>query len=229
VNGYGYPPVMPWRLRAEGGVFVSLHAVEVERARGFVPPELSLVRVLPGKTLGGLFLAAYGPGSDLEYSELIVSGATVWYRGRPAAWVTHLFVDRPASVEGGRALLGAPKQLARFSGGGGPEDAVTVGDADHPVCRLRGGKPLWLWRQRVRLAALHRDMRDPSGLTLSVHGNELRGRWGLTRAEVEIPEGSPLRALGFGGALLGLCGRDVEALLGGAPFLPLRTLPLARE
>lgn len=206
-------------------MLATLHAVDVERARALVPPGLSLVRVLPGKTLGGLFLARYGPGSDLEYRELIVSGATVWHRGRPAAWVTHLFVDRPASVEGGRALLGAPKQLARFSSDG---DLVTVGDADRPVCRLRGGKPLWLWRQRVRLAALHRDVRDPSGSTLSVHGNELRGRWGVTRAGVEIPEGSPLRELGFGGALLGLCGREMEALLGGAPFLPLRTLPLAR-
>lgn len=222
------PPV-PWRLRAPGVVLATLHSVEVERARAVVPPGLSIARFLPGRTLGGLFLAEYGPGSDLEYRELIVSGATVWHRGRPAAWVTHLFVDSPASVEGGRALLGAPKHLARFSRGEGPGSPVTVGEADRPVCRLEHGRQLWLWRQRVRLAALHRDVRDPSGRTVSVHGNELRGRWGVTRARVEIPEGSPLRDLGFGRPLLGLCGREVEAVLGGAPFLPLHTLPPARE
>ena len=217
---------MPWRLRARGSVLVTLHPVRMERARALVPPGLPIVPFLPGRTLGGLFLAEYGPGSDLEYRELIVSAATVWYRGHPCAWVTHLFVDSSASVEGGRALLGAPKRLARFSPGGGGEDSAAVGTADRPVCRVAGGRPLWLWRQRVRLAALHRDVRDPSGATLSVHGNELRGRWGLTRAAVEIPEGSPLRELGFGEPLLSLCGREVEAVLGGAPFLPLRTLPL---
>jgi acetoacetate decarboxylase len=216
---------MPWRLRARGVVLVTLHWVDVERARALVPSDLSIVQLLPGKTVGGLFLAEYGPGSELEYNELIVSGATVWHRGRPSAWITHLFVDHPTSVEGGRALLGAPKHLAHFSRDGGPESPVTVGEAERPVCRLSHGRQLWLWRQRVRLAALHRDVRDPSGRTISVHGNELHGRWGVTRARVEVAEGAPLRDLGLGEPLLSLCGRNVEAVLGGASFLPLRSRP----
>ncbi len=223
----GLPPPMPWRVRAHGLVLVTLHWVEVERARAFVPPELSIIRFLPGKTIGGLFLAEYGPGSDLEYSELIVSGATVWYRKRPCAWATHLFVDNPTSVEGGRSLLGAPKHLTRLSREEEPENRFTVGEADLPVCNLRHGRQIWLWRQRLRLMALHRDVRDPSGATVAAHGNELHGRWGLTRAKVEVPEKSPLRDLGFGRPLLSLCGKDVEAVLGGASFLPLHLLSVA--
>lgn len=217
----GSPPAMPWRLRARGLVLITLHWVEVERVRALVPPELPIVHFLPGKTIGGLLVAEYGPGSVLEYNELIVSGATVWYEKRLCAWATHLFVDSRESVEGGRSLLGAPKQLASFSRQDGVGGRITVGEENHPVCLLSYHRQIWLWRQRVRLAALHRDVRDPSGATVSVHGNEVRGQWGVTRAAVEIPASSPLRDLGFGGPVLSLCGKDVDAVLGGASFLPL--------
>ncbi|HEV2148284.1 MAG TPA: acetoacetate decarboxylase family protein [Longimicrobiaceae bacterium] len=220
-------PPMPWRLRVEGLVLITLHWVDVERVRALVPPELRIMRFLPGKTLGGLFLARYGPGSELEYDELIVSGATVWHAGRPAAWATHLFVDEARSVEGGRTLLGAPKHLAPFARDEGAGHRVRVGEGDRPVCRVLHRGRLRLWRQRVRLAALHRDVRDPSGRTVVAHGNELRGRWGVTRAEVEIPERSPLQGLGFGKPVLSLCGSGVEAVLGGAPFLPPRRLAVS--
>lgn len=217
---------MPWRLRARGLVLATLHWVDVQRARALVPPEVPIVQFLPGRAIGGLFLAEYGPGSDLRYHELIVSAATVWHRKRPCAWVTHLFVDDPKSVKGCGALLGAPKHLAPFSHVEERRGRVAVGAADRPICRLSPGRQLWLWRQRVRLVALHRDVRDASGSTVSVHGNELCGRWGVARAQVEIPEASPLHGLGFGRPLLSLCGRGVEAVLGGAPFLSLHLCPI---
>lgn len=219
---------MPWHLVPKGITLVTLHAVDIRRAREFVPSEYRIVSFLPDRTIGGLFLAEYGPGSDLEYNELIASCATVWYEGRLAPWVTHLYVDSPESVEGGRRMLGVPKHLARFTREAAPETGVrnriTVGEADRLICRIRYGRQLWLWRQRVRLPALHGDVRDPSGSTVVAHGNELRGRFGLTRATVEIPQGSPLAMLGFGKPLLSVCGRDMEAMLGGAPFLPPQTV-----
>lgn len=219
-------PPMPWRLRAEGMVLVTLHRVAVERARAFVPSEFRILQYWPGWTVGGLFLARYGPGSDLEYNELIASCATVLHRGRPAPWATHLFVDNPDSVAGGRALLGAPKHLAAFAREEGARSSLTVGDAGRPVCRLHFGRQLWLWRQRLRVAALHLDVRDSSCSTIAIHGNELHGRMGLTRARVEIPEASPLHPLRFGRPLLSLCARNVTLLLGGAPFLPLQHRPV---
>lgn len=217
-----YPP-FPWRLRAPGVSLATLHPVRVERARGFVPEAFRILPCWPGWTLGGLFLAEYGEGSDLRYRELVACCATVLHRGRPAAWATHLYVDSPDSVAGGRRLLGAPKELAPFRW---EESRVVVGDPARPVCRVEWGRPLWLWRQRVRFAALHPDVRTPGAPAVRVHGNELRGRVGLARARVEVPEGSPLTALELGKPLPGVCVRGMEAVLGGAPFLPARTLPV---
>lgn len=217
-------PAMPWRLRSRGMVVASLHWVDARRARAVVPPELPIVRLLPGWTIGGLFLAEYGPGSDLQYNELIVGTATVWHRGRPALWVSDLFVDDALSVGGGRALLGAPKHLQPFARRDGE---IVVGDPAAPVVRARYRPRLWLTRQRVRLSAVHRDVRDPTGSTAVLHGGELKGRWGLARVGVEIPPASPLHRLGIGGTLAGFCGGDVELLLGGAPFLPLHSFPVS--
>ena len=76
-GGRPYTREMPWRLRARQPVLASLHWVDARRARELVPPEISVVQFLPGWAIGGLFLAEYGPGSDLEYNEMIVSAATV--------------------------------------------------------------------------------------------------------------------------------------------------------
>lgn len=222
-GGAGHLPAFPWRLRVQGMALVSLHWVEAERARRWIPPGRALVQPWPGRTLGGVFVARYGPGSVLRYRELIAGCATVWHRGRPALWASHVLVDDAVSLEAGRTLLGVPKEPASFVGE--VEDAVRVEQAGRLVCRLRPRRPLWLWRQRVRFAALHLDARDPSGGTVSVHGNQAEGRVGLAGVEVEIPPESPLAELGLGRPLLGLCARDVEAVLGGAPFLPAHTEP----
>jgi acetoacetate decarboxylase len=214
---------MPWPLRAPGPVLASLHWVEANHARQLVPPEFRLLRFLPGWTIGGLLLARYGPGSALEYSELVVGAATVWHGRGPALWVTDLFVDNPDSVEGGRTLLGAPKRLAAFSW---EEDEVTVAESGSPICRVRHRPGLRLWRQRLRLVALHRDVRDPSAATAALHGQTLTGRWRLASLDVDVPEGSPWEWLTSRKPIVGLRGRDVELLLGGAPFQPLRLLPI---
>lgn len=219
----GALPPMPWRLRAKGEVVATLHWVDVDRIRTIVPRGLRVVRFLPGRTLGGLFLAEYGPGSEMCYRELIVGAATVWYAGRPCLWVTDVLVDSERSVDGGRCLLGAPKRLARFSwdSDGG---SVTVGEPGRTICRLSWSRRVPLWRQRARLVALHRDVRDGSGALVCAHGNEIGGRWAVARVETAFPAGSGLRGLGLGKPVLGVCGTGVELLLGGAPFFPLRHL-----
>lgn len=223
-----FPP-MPWRLRVPDVAVATLHWVGLERARRFVPRGMRILSPWPGRTVGGLFVAGYGPGSDLRYNELIASCATIWYRGRPAVWATHLFVDNPDSVAGGRALLGVPKVLASFTREAGERTRVRVGDAENPICRISHGRPRWLWRQRVRIGALNRDVRDGSGRTVQAFGNEVRGRVGVVRAEVEIAPGSPLAELGLGGPLFSVCGTELDAVFGGAPYLPQRALSVSPD
>jgi hypothetical protein len=60
-------PSAPWTLR--GHAVHTLRLVDRVQARAFVPSGLEIVSVLPGRTLGGVYLAAYGPGSALPYHE----------------------------------------------------------------------------------------------------------------------------------------------------------------
>jgi len=107
-----YPPA-PWRLR--GWAVQSLHLVDIVAVRPILPPGLRIMPVAPGRTLGCTYVAGYGPGSVLEYHELIVLPALTWRAGRIGFWVSHIYVDHPASAAGGRAVWNLPKELAEFS------------------------------------------------------------------------------------------------------------------
>lgn len=130
-----YPPA-PWTLK--GSAVLMLQWIDLARARQFVP--LNLVEPVPvgfpGKTLAIAYLSAYGDGSVLEYSELIVAPALVRRRqaraGEPLApWISHIYVDSDRSVAGGRDIWGLPKELAAFSW---REGGVTVSQGRRRLC-----------------------------------------------------------------------------------------------
>ncbi len=113
-----YPPA-PWQLT--GSALTCIQCIPVRNIR--VPSGLQVVRTSPGKTIGGIYVARYGAGSTLEYSELIVFSALVRAGGRLGGWVSHIFVDSAESVAGGREIWGLPKELAVFEW---DTDRVTV-------------------------------------------------------------------------------------------------------
>jgi acetoacetate decarboxylase len=82
----------------------ALQLVDIPRARPFVPAALPIVPVFPGKSLGVMYLAAYGPGSALTYNELIVAPALARHGRRVGFWISHIYVDEPRSVAGGREI-----------------------------------------------------------------------------------------------------------------------------
>lgn len=218
-----YPP-FPWRLQVQGTLVVTVHLVDAARAARALPSGVRVQKVLPGKTLGALYFATYGPGSALEYNELIAISALVRHAGRWCAWVQRLDVDSPASVKGGREALGVPKVPGRF------RFKMSLGrwvDVSTPegtqVCLIRTGSPFWLWRQRLRFATLHQDVRQPEQMWML--GNQVEGRLGLASALVDIGPSSPLAGLGLGPALFALCLKEASALLGGAPYMPVRAFP----
>jgi hypothetical protein len=106
-----YPPA-PWNLQGYG--IQAVHLIDIDRSRLFVPPELKIIPILPGKTLGGVYLASYEEGSVLKYSELIVVSAIVQHANKIGIWISHIYVDNPDSVMGGREIWGLPKELAQF-------------------------------------------------------------------------------------------------------------------
>jgi acetoacetate decarboxylase len=107
-----YPPA-PWNLK--GFAVQTLNLVEIDRARNFVPADLEIVSVLPGKTLGSVYVSSYQAGSVMEYNELIVAPAVVRDRGKVGSWISHIYVDNLDSVAGGREIWGLPKEMAEFT------------------------------------------------------------------------------------------------------------------
>ena len=105
-------PIAPWALL--GKAWISFHAVDITVMQRFLPSMLEVLPIFPGKTLGGIYVASYGEGSVLRYNELIVFCGLVRYGDRISNWVTHIYVDQPQSVAGGRNIWGLPKQLATF-------------------------------------------------------------------------------------------------------------------
>jgi hypothetical protein len=92
----GYPP-SPWRLR--GQLFLSLWPL--------------------GRRLVSTAFVDYQEGSELTYAELL--RATPTHVGRRlAVTITDIWVDSPASRDGGRAMWAIPKDLADLTLEHGP-------------------------------------------------------------------------------------------------------------
>ncbi len=181
-----YPPP-PWTLK--GHSLQSLHWLEVEHVRDSVPPELQILSPWPGKTLGGVYVAAYQQGSTLVYNELIVVSALVYAQGKFGAWISHIYVDNPDSVAGGREIWGLPKQLAQFTWNEN-RTTVQVSQSDQSLCSLTQqntlpGLPL------VLMAPVLSKVEQQ----LALFTGQVRLKLHLANIKLEVEPGSPLSQL----------------------------------
>jgi acetoacetate decarboxylase len=186
-----YPPA-PWHLY--GQALQSIHLVDLARAKELVPADLEIVSVLPGKTLGSLYLSTYDANSTLEYHELIVVAALVRYQDKIGSWVSHICVDNLNSVAGGREVWGLPKEMAEFAWN---DQEIRVTQGDRSLCQVRygqGGLPLSLWGKSRIIG------KGFSGLTedvLAFAGDfEAKLKW--VSSDITIPTESPFAKLNLG-------------------------------
>jgi acetoacetate decarboxylase len=195
-------PAAPWHL--QGFSLQSLHLLDVERVRGAIPPELKIISVFPGKTLGGVYVASYGAGSILQYNELIVVSAGVHRAGQVGGWISHIYVDHPESVAGGREIWGLPKQMAQFTWN---HDAsrVSVTQDNQLLCVLKRQWQLPGWQQSFTVPVFSR-------LDAKLQRFEGEGQFKLhpVGTEVDIPENSPIAQLDLGQPWLGFYGSPIH-------------------
>lgn len=183
-----YPPA-PWHL--QGIAFQSFLPIPLEQARLAVPRDLELVPIFPGYTLGSLYLSRYEVGSILIYSELIVACGFAQFNGKTAAWISHIYVDSPNSVAGGRQIWGLPKELAHFDWQPG---CVTVTQGDRELCQFHHNKwgiPLSLWRS-TQLEGMVFSGLEADILKFTSYF-QAKLRW--IRSRIQIPEVSPFAPL----------------------------------
>lgn len=185
-----YPPP-PWTLK--GRALQTVHLIDVERVRSLVPPELTIVEVWPGKTLGGVYCAAYAAGSALLYNELIAIAATVRHEMQIGAWISHIYVDNPDSVAGGREIWGLPKELAEFTWERGDRDRVAVRQGDRLLCNLDAAQT------NLRLPIpLSASSFSTLGSNLLLFPSEFNFNIGLVGGKLQVPPESPFAMLDLG-------------------------------
>ncbi len=170
-----------------------MQPVGIGAARALVPSDCDVVAVGPGKTLGGLLFLSYEAGSTLAYRELNVVAALVRVGTHLAFYLPRLYVDNPASLAGGRAIWGVPKEKATFDVAvRGAERTVVVHGRRGDVCRLRASAKRTGLRMALPLPALGMD--DDRFLFFT---GRLHARIGLTRATVEMPPDGDFASLGL--------------------------------
>ncbi len=197
-------PQAPWTLK--GYALQTVELLDIERSRPFIPSDLEIISVWPGKTLGGVYLAAYQAGSVLEYSELIVIAGLVNYSGKLGGWISHIYVDNADSVAGGREIWGLPKELAEFSWQG---DSVTVRQGDRTLCRLSYTQPNFSIPLPFGLPVL--SLLDSNFLFFQ---GEFEYRLGLVDGKLQIPTESHFSNLNLGQPLLTLYCDDLRLVAG---------------
>ena len=204
-------PKAPWKL--QGYAIQTGQLVDIEQARPFIPQEFEIISVLPGKTLGGVYASRYEPGSALEYSELIVVAGLVSYAGNGGAWISHIYVDHPDSVAGGREIWGLPKELAEFTWDNREDSSqVSVRQGNRKLCRFSTtnmvlpfstGFPLPL--SGPVLSALNSDVLMFKG--------EFNSPLELVNGKLDIPAESPFRSLNLDKPLLTVQCQSLQILV----------------
>jgi hypothetical protein len=189
-------PKTPWTL--QGYALLTSQLIDVERVRLFIPPEFEIVSVLPGKTVGGVYVSNYTSGSVLEYSELIVNAGMVRYSGKVGGWVSHIYVDNADSVAGGREIWGLPKELAEFTweksnhATSGYDNCLTVRQGGQTLCRLSYNQPSF----GLQLP-LSGDVFSTLSDSILLFKSKFESRVGVVGSKLEIPELSPFASLGL--------------------------------
>ncbi|OLR92079.1 acetoacetate decarboxylase family protein [Actinokineospora bangkokensis] len=197
-----YPPE-PWHLRGDLHLSVWL----VRKADWVLPPGTSAVRVGPWHLVGTAWVD-YQEGSVLTYRE-VMSTLLVRAGWRVLPTVTHIWVDSPESRDGGRALWGIPKGLARFTVDGERWDAVQVDGVAVGSARVRVGRGL-PWRVPVRFSVAQ-ELRG----ALKVSPVRSRARVHVSRVEWGAAAEGPLGFLAGRRPVVSLSLRGFEMSFGG--------------
>lgn len=201
----GYPQA-PWTL--QGYAIQTMQLVDVDKARAYIPPELDIISVWPGKTLGSVYISSYQSSSVRQYNELIVVPAIVNYSGHLGGWVSHIYVDNLDSVAGGREIWGLPKQMADFTWREGQKSNVIVHQGNQQLYNLSYSRPnfgLPLPLSGTVLSAL--------GADLLFFKGELESRLGLISSQLQIPPASPFASLNLGQPLLCVYYEDMRVVV----------------
>ncbi|WP_088893223.1 acetoacetate decarboxylase family protein [Leptolyngbya ohadii] len=189
-------PSTPWQL--QGYALQTLNLIDIDRVRPLIPSELEIIPVFPGKTIGGVYLSAYKSGSVLQYNELIVVSGLIYHAGTIGGWVSHIYVDNPDSIAGGREIWGLPKEYAEFKWQQGEQLSVEVTQGEDVLCRCR-----CTWKLPGLPLALSAPVFSVKDTKLLLFEGQTNSPIHIAGVDLQIPESSPFAWLNIGQPWLG--------------------------
>lgn len=191
-------PAAPWQLY--GTSVQSLHLIDSAIAQALVPNDFEIVSVLPGKTLGSVYLSDYTANSTLQYHELIVAPALVRHAGKIGAWISHIYVDNLDSVAGGRNIWGLPKEMAEFAWS---DRFVRVRQGAKSVCQIEIDRDILplslLGKPKISGQVFSNLDRD-----IAIFQGDFTGKLTWINCHLTIPSESPFAAISSNPALVTL-------------------------
>jgi hypothetical protein len=201
---------------------MNLHLVKITSARRWIPPELDLMAVWPGRTLAGVYLSSYEAGSVLTYHELIVAAGMVSYQGQVGFWISHIYVDNPTALAGGHEIWQLPKEMATFSW---ESNQIQVFQEDQLLYHLSYRPPL------LRTGSLPFSGQVFSGMReeLLVFTGQFQGCWGLISAQAKVPDSTPLAGLHLESPVLSMQGSPLTFEAGIPHRVGSKVSPSARQ
>jgi Acetoacetate decarboxylase (ADC) len=185
-------PAPPWELHGRGGLSIwMVPAGLVRLPTGVKPVEIA------GRWFLGAACLAYDQSGVLAYNELAV-GVAVRGTDGWGVHITHIWVDHPVSLAGGRELWGIPKQLAVFekSEKGLPRvraDGTIIASVDF---RPRRALPL-RWKVKSRVFQEKSGDLRVSRFRAESHLAWSRARWEFSGALAFLHGSRPLASLGL--------------------------------
>jgi len=178
--------------RGRGLCMAVFYLVPVSKVGLLIPPQLKVIEVLPGYTVGGIYAAKY-PAADLSStSEFGVLPAYVRFGEKKGYFMHHFSVD----VEPGSG------QVAPGADTGASSDCnweITENKIELTV--YTGGRPMIQVKLRPLLQNLPFSASIPflcaKGENVMFMKNQFASNIGISMSSVSIPKGSPLKGFPF--------------------------------
>ncbi len=200
-------PSAPWQL--QGYAIQTLHLVEIDRIRALIPPQLEIVAVLPGKTLGSIYVSEYQSGSVLTYNELIVAPALVRNHRKVGGWISHIYVDNLDSVAGGQEIWGLPKEMAEFTRS---DRQIVISQQDLTLCNL-SVSPNIFSSLKLQPQITGYCFGNLNG-ELLYFGNNFKAKISSIDSKLKIPQTSPFAHLNLSPAFLTIDLQELKLVAG---------------
>lgn len=198
-----YPPE-PWHLQAHG--YIGVYAL---RKSELPTPHAPGVRPITffGRGIVATAFIIYEEPSPLTYNEVMM---TVLVRDgwRPRISIVKIWVDSPASRDGGQELWAIPKTLADFTAVNDAEYRASLDGSEFAALTLRRRRRGWLpLPTRFRLA----QGRGGDIVTTRVRG---LARFGIARSDWDVLSDGPMAPVAGKRPLLTLVAHRVRLIFG---------------